>query len=69
MEILLNKKFREPKSKQYILLNELCQVYCGLQRGYPAFSDNLDDARTLENDEQFKKIQYGTQFKLEKEYL
>jgi hypothetical protein len=69
MEILLNKKLRDPKVKPFILLNEYCQVYCGLKRGYPAFSDDLDDARTLENDEQVKNIQYGTSFKLEKEYL
>jgi hypothetical protein len=40
-----------------------------LQGGYPAFSDNLDDARTLENDEQVKMIRQGTSFKLEKEFI
>jgi hypothetical protein len=69
MEILLNKKQREPKPKQFIVLNEYCQVFCGLQRGYPAFSDDLDDAKKLENDNQVKMIQRGTLFKLEKEYL
>lgn len=69
MEILLNKKLREPKVKPFILLNEYCQVYCGLKGGYPAFSDDLDDARTLENEMQLKIIQQGTSFKLEKEYL
>lgn len=69
MEILLNKKLREPKAKPFILLNEYCQVYCGLKGGYPAFSDDLDDARTLENEMQLKIIQQGTSFKLEKEYL
>lgn len=69
MKVLLDRKNREAPAKRFILLNEYCQVYCGLQGGYPAFSDNLDDARTLENDEQVKKIQYGTLFKLEKEYI
>jgi hypothetical protein len=69
MKVLLDRKNREAPPKRFILLNEYCQVYCGLQGGYPAFSDNLDDARTLENDEQVKKIQYGTSFKLEKEYI
>jgi hypothetical protein len=69
MKVLLDRKNREAPPKRFILLNEYCQVYCGLQGGYPAFSDNLDDARTLENDEQVKKIQYGTFFKLEKEYI
>ncbi len=69
MEILLNKKQRQPKPKQFIVLNEYCQVFCGLQRGYPAFSDNMDDAKKLENDNQMKMIQRGTLFLLEKEYL
>jgi hypothetical protein len=69
MKVLLDRKNRETPTPRFILLNEYCQVYCGLQDGYPAFSDNLDNARTLENDEQVKKIQYGTLFKLEKEYI
>jgi hypothetical protein len=69
MSYLVDKKKREPKIPEFILLNEYCQVYCGLQGGYPAFSDNLDDARTLENDEQVKMIRQGTSFKLEKEFI
>jgi hypothetical protein len=69
MKLILDKKQREPKPKQFIVLNEYCQVFCGLQRGYPAFSDDLDDAKKLENDNQVKMIQRGTLFRLEKEYL
>jgi hypothetical protein len=50
-------------------LNELAQVFCGLQGGYPAFSDDFDSAKHLENDEQVKMIQKGTSFKLEKEFI
>jgi len=69
MSYLVDKKKHEPKIPEFILLNEYCQVYCGLQGGYPAFSDNLDDARMLENDEQVRMIRQGTSFKLEKEYI
>ena len=69
MKVLLDRKNREAKPKRFIILNEYCQVYCGLQQGYPAFSDNLDDAKELENDEQVKMIKQGTSFKLEKEYI
>lgn len=69
MKVLLDRKNREAPVKRFILLNELCQVYCGLQGGYPAFSDNLDDARTLENDEQVRMIKQGTSFTLEKEFI
>jgi hypothetical protein len=69
MKVLLDRKNREAKPKRFILLNEYCQVYCGLQQGYPAFSDDFDSAKHLENDEQIKMIQQGTSFKLEKEYI
>jgi hypothetical protein len=69
MKVLLDKKQREPKPKQFIILNEYCQVFCGLQGGYPAFSDNLDEAKPLERDSQIRLIQQGTSFRLEKEYL
>jgi hypothetical protein len=69
MELILNKKQRQPQPKRFILLNEYCQVFCGLQRGYPAFSDNINEAKSLENDNQVRMVQQGTSFKLEKEYL
>lgn len=63
------KKSKEPKQPEFIILNENCQVFCGLQGGYPAFSDDLEDAKPLINDSQFRMVQYGTSFKLEKEYI
>ena len=69
MKLILDKKQREPQPKRFILLNEYCQVFCGLQGGYPAFSDNLDEAKPLENDSQIQMIQRGTSFKLEKYFL
>jgi hypothetical protein len=56
-------------STKFIILNEEAQVFCGLKRGYPSFSDNWDEARCLENDEQFKAVQRGTLFKLEKSFI
>ena len=67
MKRVLNNK--EPKPQEFIVLNEYCQVFCGLRKGYPSFSDNVDDAKPIWNDEQLKKIQYGTNFKLEKHYI
>jgi hypothetical protein len=63
------KKSREPKLPEFIVLNEYCQVFCGCKGGYPAFSDNLDEAKPLVRDSQVRTIQQGTSFKLEKEYL
>jgi hypothetical protein len=59
----------ENTEPQFIVLNEYCQVFCGLRKGYPAFSDDMEEAKPIWNHEQFKRIQYGTNFKLEKMYL
>ena len=68
MKIVLDKKFKQ-KEIQFIVLNEYAQVFSGLKGGYPAFSDDLDEAKPLTNDSQVKTIQRGTSFKLEKYFL
>lgn len=57
------------KEPEFIVLNECAQVFCGLRRGYPDFSDNWDNAKHLVNLNQVKKIQYGTSHKLEIHYV
>ena len=69
MKLVLNKKEIEKPVRKFIVLNEYCQVFCGLKQGLPAFSDNIDDAKPLENQRQVEMIQRGTLFKLEKNYL
>jgi hypothetical protein len=69
MSYLVDKKKREPKAPEFIVLNELAQVFCGLRGGYPDFSDDFDSAKHLNNREQVRMIQQGTTFKLEIEYL
>lgn len=69
MSYLVDKKKRAPKAPEFIVLNELAQVFCGLIGGYPDFSDNFDSAKPLNNKEQVRMIQQGTSYKLEIEYL
>ena len=69
MKLVLNKKEIEKPARKFIVLNEYCQVFCGLKQGLPAFSDIIDDAKPLENQRQVEMIQRGTLFKLEKSYL
>lgn len=69
MKLVLNKKEIEEPVRKFIVLNEYCQVFCGLKQGLPAFSDDIDDAKPLENQRQVEMIQRGTLFKLEKSYL
>jgi len=63
------RKPEGPKEPEFIVLNEYCQVFSSLSRGYPVFSDNLDEARPLTNLNQFKNVQYGTNFQLEIHYV
>ena len=48
----------DPDSKPYIVINEHLQVWTGLRDGgrVAVFSDNIEDAKTLEYEEQFKYI-------------
>tara|TARA_R110002050_G_scaffold286861_1_gene437654 strand:+ start:3005 stop:3214 length:210 start_codon:yes stop_codon:yes gene_type:complete len=69
MKLVLNKKSTEEPIRRFIILNEYCQVFCGLKQGLPAFSDNIDDAKSLENQRQLEMIQRGTLYKLEKSFL
>ena len=69
MSYIVDKKKRAPKEPEFIILNELAQVFCSLRGGYPDFSDDFDSAKPLNNLEQVRMIQKGTSFKLEIEYL
>ena len=48
MKAVLQKEQEEPV-QEFIVLNEYCQVFCGFSKGYPAFSDDMEDARNLQN--------------------
>jgi hypothetical protein len=54
---------------QFIVLNEYCQVWTGFREGWAEFSDNIDDAKPLNNDKQLKCLEIYTYHKLEKEYI
>ena len=61
----MKKKLIEPKSEQFIIVNELAQGFCGLKGGYPNFADDWKEAKPLNNESQFRAVQKGTTHKLE----
>ena len=67
MKLILNKK--QKKEPEFIVLNEYAQVFIGLRRGYPAFSDDWDEAKPLHHIDQTKHLKYGTSYKLEIHYI
>lgn len=64
-----SKKHIIEEEPRFIVLNDQCQTFIGFKDGYPQFSDDLDLARSLYNDEQVRTLRIYTGFKLEKEYI
>jgi len=54
---------------RFYILDPYARYYCGLKGGYPQFSNDPNEARTLNNDNQFKMLQRGTSLKLEKFFV
>lgn len=54
---------------EYIILDEECKVFAGCRKGYPYFSDNMDDAKPLQGQEKFKFLQRRMLLKLEQMFL
>ena len=69
MECILDKKTRNSKPQEFILLNECAQVFIGLKNGYPVFSDDWDEAKPLQHPDQIKYLKYGTSHQLEIHYI
>lgn len=64
MEKLVNQLLK--KDKDFIIINPKNEVYIGLIGGEPAFSNNWNEAKKLNQDEQLNKIQRGYYMNLEK---
>ena len=63
------KRIKETKQKEFIVVNEYNQVYSGLKGGYPNFSNDWNQARSLTNNRQLSCISRGTLDKLEIMFL
>ena len=61
----------DPDAKPYIVINEHLQVWTGLRDGgrTAVFSDDLDDAKELQYEEQFKYICRIANCQVMKDYI
>jgi len=61
----------DPEYNPFIVMNELLQVWVGITNGGRTllFSDNIDDAKPLDFDSQFRTLNRLTLDKLEQIYL
>jgi len=47
-------------------MNEYAQVFAGLKGDYPHFSDNINEAKSIYNNAQFRNIQKGHLYRIER---
>jgi hypothetical protein len=61
----------DPDAKPYIVINEYLQVWTGLRDGGRAavFSDNMDEAKELQYEEQFKYLCRISNCQIIKDYI
>ena len=52
--------------RPFYVMNEYAQVFAGLRKGYPYFSDNVEEAKPIYNNEQFGNIKRGHLYKIER---
>lgn len=50
----------------FYVINEYAQVFAGLRGGYPHFSDEIEEAKPIYNNEQFRNIKRGCLYKIER---
>ena len=62
----IDKELAAERKKPFYVINEYAQVFAGLRRGYPYFSDNVEEAKPIYNNEQFGNIKRGHLYKIER---
>jgi len=50
----------------FYVLDEFARVFAGLRGGYPHFSENIDEAKPIYNNEQFGAIRRGSTYGIER---
>ena len=54
---------------EYLILDEYARVFAGCRKGYPFFSDDIDEAKPLQGQEKFDYLQRYSHLKLEQMFL
>ena len=53
----------------YLILDEYARVFAGCRKGYPYFSEDIDEAKPLQGQEKFAFLQRYSTLKLEQMFL
>ena len=54
------------RSNPFYVMDEFARVFVGLRHGYPHFTDNINEAKQIYNNTQFRNIKYGYNYKIER---
>jgi len=62
----IDLQIKAENKRPFYVMNEYAQVFAGLKGGYPHFSDNINEAKPIYNNEQFGCIKRGHLYKIER---
>lgn len=65
-EIEIDLKIKEERNRPFYVMDECARVFAGLRRGYPYFSENINEAKPIYNNEQFGAIRRGSTYGIER---
>ena len=62
----IDLKIREERKRPFYVMDEYARVFAGLRRGYPYFSEDINEAKPIYNNEQFGAIRRGSTYGIER---
>jgi hypothetical protein len=62
----IDRKILEERKRPFYVMDECARVFAGLRRGYPYFSENVNEAKPIYNNEQFGAIRRGSTYGIER---
>lgn len=65
-EIEIDLKIKEEHNRPFYVMDECARVFAGLRRGYPYFSEDVNEAKPIYNNEQFGAIRRGSTYGIER---
>lgn len=62
----IDLKIIEERKHPFYAIDEYARVFAGFRKGYPYFSEDLNEAKALYNEEQLRHVKRGVYLKVER---
>ena len=62
----IDLEIAKERKRPFYVMDAFARVFAGLRYGYPYFSDNINEAKQIYNNDQFRNIRYGYTYKIER---